>query len=163
MLISARFYLNRLILAGSSWATVEMSPVTRGGDNAAWSSATPSGKMTLNSLTDEEVDWFCEQRRSRPSNGYGVEFDVWFGKPEDTGPYGAAKIIRDLRLSSVARDAKMGPDKEIVYADSGAVKLIANGGQYTEVEMTITNPRAYMPLRSDFCGGGDGVWWMALL
>ena len=161
-MISARFYLSTLSLSGTRWSQAELAPVVRGEHNKAWSSATPGGKMKLSSLSDEEFDWFLTQRRERPGDGYGAEFDVWFGKG-DPGSYASAAIFRKLRVASVARDAMVDTaTKNIIYGNSGTVRLTTNDGPYTDVELTISNPAAYTPFREDFCGG-DGNWWMALL
>lgn len=65
MSVRAKFYV-RAVTRYSSGGSVEMQPVVRGNENKSWSSATPSGQLTMSILNEGALQVFEEAlNRSR--------------------------------------------------------------------------------------------------
>lgn len=147
MNISARFYLNTLTYGRERYSWAELQPVTRGEHNKPWSTATPSGRMKLASLTPAERDWLAAQIDNRPHDGYGCEFDVFITSEELSHT-----VRRPVRVSGITNMRQDGKEARIHLTGTLA---------WTEVELYITNLAALEPLVAQF-QQPDHTLWLSL-
>jgi len=77
MAVQARFYVASITRhANTDQSDVILRPVTRGGANSEWASATPSGKMELTITNAGATSWFNDR--------LGKEVAITFAdRPED--------------------------------------------------------------------------------
>lgn len=143
--ISARFYTSSLIYCRDRGSRIELQPVTRGEHNKPWSSATPSGRLHLYSLDVHERDWFAQQISDRPGEGYGCEFDATITNLEGN----LNVFTRPLRINGFTQTNEPHSEGRVHFVSPGA---------WTEMDLLITNPRAFVPLWEHFLADNAPLW-----
>lgn len=84
--VRAKFYVRQVTaIAGQDGGSVEMQPVTRGGANAGFASATPSGQITM-TITNPSAwrffrdmlgkEFFVDFTEYTPKLGDGHKFEI---------------------------------------------------------------------------------------
>ena len=63
--VTARFFVASITRFAGDHGTVTLNAATRGEENRAWASATPSGKIELSITNPDALAWFEEQRVAR--------------------------------------------------------------------------------------------------